>query len=160
ALGYDAGSFTTTSGALFVAPGADFHLLPGAPAADAGSATGAPALDLDGNPRPVGAGVDIGAYEQQLVHCGDGTIDPGEQCGEPGLTCADPCTGCSGCVCAARPVVCGDGLVCGAETCEANADCPGGETCTGCQCQNPPPCSSGISIGKPSLRLVANPMSL
>ncbi len=160
ALGYDTGSFATTSAALFVAPGSDFHLLPAAPAMDAGSATGAPARDLDANPRPVGAAVDIGAYEQQLVHCGDGNVDAGEQCGEPGLACSDPCTSCLGCICSARPVVCGDGLVCGGETCESDADCAGGQTCTGCQCGNAPACSSGIALGKPSIRLVASPFSL
>ena len=160
ALGYDAGSFATTPAALFLVPGSDFHLLPGAPAVDAGSAAGAPARDLDGNPRPVGAAVDIGAYELQLVHCGDGTVDPGEQCGEPGLACADPCTTCLGCVCAARPALCGDGVVCGGETCESDAECAEGETCSSCRCENAPACSSGISLHKPSLRLVANPLSL
>src|SRR5262249_23717054 len=76
ALGYDAGSFATTSAALFLVPGSDFHLLPGAPAVDAGSAAGAPARDLDGNPRPVGAAVGIGAYAQQPVQCAGGSGQP------------------------------------------------------------------------------------
>ncbi len=41
----------------------DGHLLPGSPAIDAGTALGAPATDLEGHPRPGGAGYDIGAYE-------------------------------------------------------------------------------------------------
>lgn len=68
------GSSPTLTGNLsgvnpqFVAPGitasADFHLLASSPAINAGSATyGIPATDLDGNARPVGASVDIGAYE-------------------------------------------------------------------------------------------------
>jgi len=30
---------------------------------DAGTSTNAPVVDFDNNPRPLGAGVDIGAYE-------------------------------------------------------------------------------------------------
>ncbi|MBX2893172.1 MAG: right-handed parallel beta-helix repeat-containing protein [Saprospiraceae bacterium] len=41
----------------------DLHLTAGSPAIDAGTATGAPATDLDGNPRPFGAGYEMGAYE-------------------------------------------------------------------------------------------------
>lgn len=50
--------------AVFANPAAnDYHLAPGSPAIDAGTAAGAPATDLDGNPRPQGAGFDVGAYE-------------------------------------------------------------------------------------------------
>ncbi|MFH0980295.1 MAG: right-handed parallel beta-helix repeat-containing protein, partial [Planctomycetota bacterium] len=45
------------------AAAADFHLQEGSPAIDAASATNAPATDFDGNPRPAGAGYDIGSYE-------------------------------------------------------------------------------------------------
>lgn len=41
----------------------DFHLKKGSPAIDKGKATGAPSTDLDGQKRPQGSGVDIGAYE-------------------------------------------------------------------------------------------------
>jgi hypothetical protein len=93
----------------------------------------------------------------QLLECGDGGIDPGEQCGEPGLSCADPCRSCSGCTCVLATPVCGDGLVCGAETCEDAGDCGGGQACQGCQCVNPSVCTSSIAIAKPRLRLFANP---
>ncbi len=159
AEGYDLHSFVATPAQLFVAAGSDFHLKPGSPAIDEGSAADAPPADLEGNPRPVGAGVDIGAYEVQLVECGDGGGDPGEQCGEPGLSCADPCTTCSGCTCVAPPPVCGDALVCGSETCESDGDC-GGEVCSGCACVNPPVCASGITITKPTLKLRVAPGSL
>ena len=159
-LGYDAHSVVATPPALFVAPGIDFHPLAGGPAIDAGTATGAPSVDLDGAPRPVGAGVDLGAYELQLLECGDGGIDPGEQCGEPGLSCGDPCCSCAQCTCVADPVVCGDGRVCGDETCEDDGDCAGGQTCQGCRCANPPPCASGIVLAKAALKLVASPFAL
>jgi len=49
---------------LFIAPDqGDLHVGPGSPAIDNGSADRAPDHDLDGMPRPQGAGFDIGAYE-------------------------------------------------------------------------------------------------
>ena len=89
-------------------PGSDFHLLSSSPAVDAGTPVGAPSVDLEGNPRPVGAGIDLGAYEVQLLECGDGGIDPGEECGEPGLSCADGQV-CAGCTCV-TPSLCTSGI--------------------------------------------------
>ena len=43
----------------------DFHLLKDCPAIDNGTIIDAPSDDYDGNPRPGGAGIDIGAYEYQ-----------------------------------------------------------------------------------------------
>ncbi len=161
AAGHDVtGSFLATPATLFVAPGTDFHLRSDAPAVDAGTAASAPADDVEGNPRPAGGGVDVGAYELQLLECGDGDVDAGEQCGEPGLGCDDPCTTCTGCVCALTTPVCGDGLVCGAEECETDGDCGGGPLCNGCACANPPVCASGIPLGRPSLSLRASPSAL
>jgi len=51
----------------------DLRLMAGSPAIDAGTATDAPATDLDGNPRPVGAGYDMGAYEFSIP-CPPGNI--------------------------------------------------------------------------------------
>jgi hypothetical protein len=158
ALGYDTHSLVATPAELFLLPGTDFHLRPGAPAVDAGTLTDAPATDLDGAPRPAGAGVDVGAYELALLTCGDGTADAGEQCGEPGLGCADPCTTCAGCTCVAPPPVCGDTLVCGAESCESDGDCGGGQTCTGCECAAPLPCASGVTIRAPVFKLRTGPL--
>jgi parallel beta-helix repeat protein len=160
ALGYDAHSFIATPTDLFVVPTSDFHLSATSPALDTGTVNQAPSEDLDGNPRPVGTGVDVGAYERQLLHCGDGNVDPGEQCGEPGLSCSDPCTQCSGCTCVTPAPVCGDNHVCGNEQCEADADCTAGQICSGCACVNASACTSGITIAKPSLRLRATPFSL
>ena len=109
----------------------------------------------------MGAGHDLGAYEAQLLHCGDGNIDPGEACGEPGLgACAAPCTTCSGCTCAASTPVCGDALVCGAEQCESDGDCSGGQVCDACACVNPPPCTSGIVLEGAKLKAHAAAFSL
>lgn len=44
-------------------PSFDGHLKPTSPAIDKGTSYGAPSDDLDGNLRPQGAGIDIGAYE-------------------------------------------------------------------------------------------------
>ena len=44
---------------------ADFHLQEDSPAIDCGSFIDAPSDDYDGNPRPQGAGYDIGAYEAE-----------------------------------------------------------------------------------------------
>jgi predicted outer membrane repeat protein len=48
---------------LLVAPPNDLHLAAGSPCIDAGTCTGAPTTDIDGDPRPSGAGCDIGADE-------------------------------------------------------------------------------------------------
>jgi hypothetical protein len=48
----------------FVDPGhSDFRLLPTSAAIDNGASENAPADDFDGNPRPLGKGYDIGAFE-------------------------------------------------------------------------------------------------
>jgi hypothetical protein len=58
------GSDSVVGNPMFVDPSeADFHLLEGSPAIDSGSSVNAPDFDFDGNPRPQGAGYDIGAYE-------------------------------------------------------------------------------------------------
>ncbi|HAK94949.1 MAG TPA: hypothetical protein DCM87_08080, partial [Planctomycetes bacterium] len=41
----------------------NYHLQPGSPCIDAGTSEGAPTTDIEGNGRPCGAGVDVGAYE-------------------------------------------------------------------------------------------------
>jgi hypothetical protein len=161
ALGYDTNSFVAVPADHFVAPGSDFHLLETSPAIDAGTSNEAPTIDLDGNPRPIGAAVDIGAYEATSLTCGDGNADAGEQCGEPGLSpCADSCTTCQQCTCIPLPQSCGDGNVCGAETCESTADCGFGQICTACQCLTPGACGSGIAVDRARLRMRANPYFL
>jgi parallel beta-helix repeat protein len=156
AEGYDANSFLATPADHFVNPSSDFHLLDTSPAVDTGTSASAPNHDIEGNPRPVGAAHDAGAYELQLLECGDGNVDAGEQCGEPGLSCTDPCTACSQCICVEPQPTCGDGFICGSETCENDGDCAAAEVCSGCQCQNPLACASGIAIQKPRLQMFAS----
>ena len=53
-----------TLASIFVSePGHDLHLTAGSAAIDTGTANGAPSLDRDGRPRPLGAALDIGAFE-------------------------------------------------------------------------------------------------
>lgn len=49
------------------APAGDFRLRPGSPALDAGVDSAGVAADLGGNPRPFGAGYDIGCHEFSLA---------------------------------------------------------------------------------------------
>jgi len=52
---------------LFVDPvNSDYHLRAGSPCIDSGTSEGAPDTDLEGTPRPQGAGYDMGAYEAYL----------------------------------------------------------------------------------------------
>jgi hypothetical protein len=67
AYGQDAHSFLATEAELFLdptLPGGDYHLKAGSPAEDAGTAVDAPPEDVDGDPRPSGGGVDVGADER------------------------------------------------------------------------------------------------
>lgn len=64
ARGYEPHSLTATLASLFVNPvGGDYHLAAGSPAVDRGEILAGVTSDLEGNPRPVGLGSDLGAYE-------------------------------------------------------------------------------------------------
>jgi hypothetical protein len=68
ATGQDAHSGIATLAQLFVAPAQNNYLLAtGSPARDAGTSASAPPIDLQGRPRPAGAGYDIGAYEMPVT---------------------------------------------------------------------------------------------
>ena len=102
ALGHDANSVEAVPAELFLAPGADFRLRPDAPAVDAGDPAVGLESDLDGAPRPVGTAPDAGAYEAQLLSCGNGVLDPGEAC-ESDADCASE-ESCVGCACVLPPL--------------------------------------------------------
>ena len=58
-------SRASTPQAVFAsAASANYRLTGTSPALNAGTATGAPATDIEGNPRPSGSGIDVGAYER------------------------------------------------------------------------------------------------
>jgi hypothetical protein len=65
---------------LFVAPPFDLHLRAGSAAVDSGSPDLAPPLDVEGIPRPQGAGFDLGAYERftATLSIGDATVVEGD----------------------------------------------------------------------------------
>ena len=101
ALGYGAHSLEGTIDAVFVAAGAgDYHLAADSPALDVGAADGAPPADFEGDPRPQGAGVDVGADERCEGDCGEtpdgGMLGPDagpSGAGDGGATGSDGGTG-------------------------------------------------------------------
>ncbi|MEL7061346.1 MAG: right-handed parallel beta-helix repeat-containing protein, partial [Acidobacteriota bacterium] len=73
ATGQDLASVAGTPAAFFADPAAgDFHLRPGSPALDLGEDRLDVLFDLDGRPRPLGAGWDAGAFEGAAVLFVDG----------------------------------------------------------------------------------------
>jgi parallel beta-helix repeat protein len=61
----DRNSVGATKAELFVDPAAhNYHLSLSSPAIDIGLGAGAPAADIEGNARPQGGAVDVGAYER------------------------------------------------------------------------------------------------
>ncbi len=81
ALNFDTHSISSTEAAVFVNPSThDYHLKTVSTALNIGistlSSNNAPTTDIEGNPRPSGAGFDIGAYELQPVVLTINTASP------------------------------------------------------------------------------------
>ncbi|MFA4874755.1 MAG: hypothetical protein WC690_05385, partial [bacterium] len=81
-----------------------------------------------------------------LKLCGNGQIDPGENCGEPGLQNCFPGTVCADCRCS----ICGNGYIDPGEECDVNHPCAGSSHCDMSQCR----CHKEIEHGKPDLHEV------
>ncbi len=140
--GQDANSVLAVPGDVFAdAAGDDYHLHSTSPAMDTGTATNAPNVDLDGNPRPVGAAMDIGAYEYcegsecdvQVEICDNETDDDGDgdtDCDDDDCANAPACQTPSE-VCDNNTDDDGDGDIdCDDADCAAHAACqPGVESC-------------------------------
>ena len=45
----------------------DYHLIANSPCIDVGTSSGAPTTDIEGTPRPLGLGMDMGAYESVTI---------------------------------------------------------------------------------------------
>jgi len=128
---------------LLIAPGAlDFHLGPASPAINAGDpafVAGSGETDLDGAARVSGPRVDLGADE---VTCGDGVVNPGEECDDGNLLDGDGCdSNCTVTACGNHIITageqCDDGNLvagdCCAPSCQresAGAPCDDGDPCT------------------------------
>ncbi len=82
--GYE-GNGNLDSNPLFLDPeNGDYRLSLDSPCVDSGTGDGAPGADLNGTPRPVGAGWDMGAYEFFARDSdGDGLPDGFEGAGDP-----------------------------------------------------------------------------
>ena len=98
--GHDYDNATPGAGCISVDPlylgAGDFHLSPASPVIDIAAAAFAPPRDLDGHPRPSGAGFDLGAYEVVPGVGGQGSGGSSGTGGAPGLGGASGTGGATG----------------------------------------------------------------
>jgi parallel beta-helix repeat protein len=66
-IGVTPGEQSLSVDPLFELGADNYHLQPGSPVIDQGTMNGAPPADFEGDPRPVGGGVDIGADESGTI---------------------------------------------------------------------------------------------
>lgn len=75
----------------------------------------------------------------RTARCGDGTVQPPEQCDDGNSVDTDACS--NACIAA----VCGDGVLQDHEECERNVSCKNGGVCEQCRCSEPvPACGNGV----------------
>jgi cysteine-rich repeat protein len=166
--GQDAASIAANP--LFVNPSAgDFHIAISSPAVNAGNPAFSPDVsetDLDGQPRKIGAAVDIGADEGT---CGNGGIpDPGEACDDGNTSncdgCDNDCTLSSACgngvTCSGFGEACDDGNVIDGDCCSsscnfeaAGGSCSDHDACTTADACDGAGSCSGDAIGGPACAL-------
>ncbi|MFQ5512100.1 MAG: right-handed parallel beta-helix repeat-containing protein [Candidatus Krumholzibacteriia bacterium] len=109
---------------LIAPAAADFHIATSSPAFDGGNpayVSGVGETDLDGSTRISGFTVDAGADE---ASCGDGVIDPGEECDD-----GNPVNG-DGCDSNCRYTSCGNGVATAGEDCD-DGNTVDGDCCAG-----------------------------
>lgn len=75
------------SGDPLIGEWGDYRPRPGSPVIDAGTLEGSRERDIEGNPRPCGGGVDLGAYE--LGDCEPARFGRGDSDGDGGLAVTD-----------------------------------------------------------------------
>jgi parallel beta-helix repeat protein len=138
ATGQDANSVIASPDQVFVSVAQnDYHLSSTSPARDTGTTNNAPNQDLDGNPRPVGSQVDIGAYEYcEGAECTAVVEDCTNQIDDDG----DGDTDCDDIDCASYPA-----CQTAAEDCENGIDDDGdGDTdCDDSDCAGTAVCQAG-----------------
>jgi cysteine-rich repeat protein len=101
-------------------------LLAGSPAINAGDDGSCKPLDQRGLSRPQGTHCDIGAYEKGT--CGDGFLEPEEQCDDHNTNDGDGCSG--ACIDEVPGAVCGNG------TLETDEECDDNNTTNGDGCSS------------------------
>jgi cysteine-rich repeat protein len=146
---------------LLADPGTgDVHLGAGSPAVDGGDPAFVPdpdELDLDGGARLNGARVDCGADE--ATTCGDGVVQPPEECDDMNGTSGDGCdVNCTTSRCGNRVVAgaeqCDDGGIAAGDCCDAACQLePTGSPCDdGNPCTNADACGAGACAGSATPR--------
>jgi CSLREA domain-containing protein len=124
------------------------RLLAGTPPLDAGDPATCPPADQRGVARPQGAACDVGAYEA-TAPCGNGVIDPGEDCDDGNPFDGDCCSATCHFEAAENP--CGDdGNVCTDDRCDGAGVCRHADNTAPCEdgnvCTTGDTCAGGVCV--------------